>query len=94
MAETVKNMTADEQRVADALMLHSHRGERPAFPFDDLNFTLVQAATTIGQMANEREAERHEVAKLSRALRQKDEATGTLFQRMREAGVDYSDLIP
>lgn len=31
---------------------------------------------------------------LSRALRQKDEAMGVLFQRMREADVDYSDLIP
>ncbi|WIY54115.1 hypothetical protein O9Z70_06235 [Devosia sp. YIM 151766] len=95
MAEAVRHTTAEEQQIVDALMLHDQRKARPAdFPFDDLNFTLGQAAATIGQMANDRASERDEVAKLSRALRQKDEAMGVLFQRMRDAGVDYSDLIP
>jgi hypothetical protein len=32
--------------------------------------------------------------KLVAALRKKDEAMGVLFDRMKAAGIDYSDLIP
>lgn len=88
-----KHTTTDEQKVVDALHLHAARGARPEFPFDDLNFTLKQAARAISQAANERASERDEVEKLSRALRQKDEAMGVLFDRMRAADVDYSDLL-
>ena len=86
--------TRDEQQVVDALRLHTAHGDRPEFPFDDLNFTLEQAARTIEQAANERASERDEVEKLSRALRQKDEAMGVLFDRLRAADVDYEDLLP
>lgn len=94
MTETAKHTSGSEQQVVDALILHSERGARPEFPFDDLNFTLNHAAQTMTQMARERAAEREEVEKLSRALRGKDSAMGVLFQRMREADVDYSDLLP
>lgn len=32
--------------------------------------------------------------KCEAALRQKDQAMGVLFDRLRAAGIDYSDLIP
>ena len=88
-----KHTSRDEQALVDALKLHAQRGPRPEFPYDDLAFTLEEAAETICQMANEREAERDEVGKLDRALRHKDEAMEVLFQRLRDARVDCSDLI-
>jgi hypothetical protein len=41
----------------------------------------------------ELDSERREREKLSRALRQKDEAMGVLFDRLAKAGVDCSDLV-
>lgn len=37
----------DDQMLVDALRLHAKGGKRPPFPFDDLKFTLQQAAATI-----------------------------------------------
>jgi hypothetical protein len=38
----------DDQRLVDALRLYAkQKFERPPFPFDDLKFTLEQAAATI-----------------------------------------------
>jgi hypothetical protein len=42
----------------------------------------------------ERDSERAERQKLEVALRSKDAAMGVLFDRLRMAGVDVSDLIP
>lgn len=83
----------DEQSLIEGLKAHASKGAIPDFPFDDLRFTLDHAVKTITQMAKEREAERDEVQKLSSALRRKDAAMGELFSRLREAGVDYQDLL-
>lgn len=37
----------NDQILVDALRLHAKGGKRPPFPFDDLKFTLEQAAATI-----------------------------------------------
>ena len=49
----------EDQKLADALRSHAKGGKRPAFPFDDLNFTLEEAADRIerlSRLANQSEA--------------------------------------
>jgi hypothetical protein len=39
----------DDQMLIDALKAYAKGGKRPMFPFDDLKFTLEQAAATIAR---------------------------------------------
>lgn len=39
----------NDQMLVDALKAHAKGGKRPPFPFDDLKFTLEQAAATIAR---------------------------------------------
>ena len=48
----------------------------------------------IRQLTAERDSEREARWKCDAALREKDRAMGVLFERLRIAGVDCSDLIP
>jgi hypothetical protein len=48
----------------------------------------------ICRLRDEVESEREACRKLERALRRKDSAMTVLFERLRAAGVDCSDLIP
>lgn len=41
------SLDRDDQMLVDALKAHAKGGKRPPFPFDDLKFTLEQAAATI-----------------------------------------------
>lgn len=52
------------------------------------------AEDRITQLTNERDGEREAREKVSAALRDKDAAMTILFERLRAAGVDVSDLIP
>lgn len=56
----------------------------------DMQARLEQVERLVASRRSELEA-RH---KLEVALRSKDHAMGVLFERLRAAGVDYSDLIP
>lgn len=51
-------------------------------------------AAAFRQLENERDGERECREKLAAILIEKDAAMGVLFDRMRAAGVDFSDLIP
>lgn len=55
---------------------------------------LVMALEDIQRLARELESERDAREKLDRCLREKDTAMRVLFDRLKKAGVDCSDLIP
>lgn len=52
------------------------------------------AAHEIERLTAERDGEREARHNADAALRSKDAAMSVLFDRMRAAGVDFSDLIP
>tara|TARA_R110000796_G_scaffold45616_43_gene110468 strand:+ start:1141 stop:1470 length:330 start_codon:yes stop_codon:yes gene_type:complete len=90
----------DEHHNGQARAVLSQFGTLPRFegcPDTDREFhRYVDGDTFDSQTAyyntlltNEREAR----GRLDAALRQKDEAMGILFDRLKSAGVDYSDLI-
>ncbi len=54
---------------------------------------VADQAAEIERLRNEVEGEREGRNRLDKALRQKDEAMGVLFDRLAKAGVDCSDLI-
>lgn len=79
--EIQEDVWADEAEIANAIA-HGHRvREAPLH---------AEIARLHAVIANEQEARFHVEA----ALRGKDEAMGVLFQRLRDADVDCSDLIP
>lgn len=55
---------------------------------------LTMALQDIQKLGRAIVSEQEARFKLDAALRQKDDAMGKLFERMKAAGVDYSDLIP
>lgn len=48
----------------------------------------------VARLRGDRDSERDARWKCEKALAEKDQAMGVLFDRMRAAGVDFSDLIP
>jgi hypothetical protein len=53
-----------------------------------------ELAAEFRRLENERDGEREARERSDAALRMKDDAMNVLFDRLRTAGVDYSDLIP
>lgn len=45
------DLDRDDQMLVDAIKAHAKGGAIPPFPFDDLKFTLEQAAATICRRA-------------------------------------------
>lgn len=54
---------------------------------------MIRRAEQVKRLILDRDSERNERWKLEVALREKDKAMGVLFDRLRAAGVDCSDLI-
>lgn len=69
-----------------------HAASVPGWPAGVIISFVNLALQDIATLARELEGEREGRAKLERALRQKDEAMGVLFDRLAKAGVDCSDL--
>lgn len=77
-ADDLRNVAA----MMDDIRWHISEGDNP-----------VDWMARVEQLGAELDAERTASARLNEALAQKDRAMGVLFDRMKAAGVDYSDLI-
>lgn len=76
----------------------NHRADDEKFGLFDLQAQhdrdMAQRAEQVQRLIADRDSEREARWKCEAALTEKDRAMSVLFERMRAAGVDFSDLIP